>query len=304
MPEPLAYLNGQFIARAEAHLPLHDAGLVFGATITDLCRTFNHRLFRLSDHLTRFRQSCRSARVHQPIADQELTQIAEHVVSHNAALLAPEQDLALVMIATPGPIGYYAGQEGGPGDDRPTLILHTFPLPFARYRRFFEEGIHLVIPPTRQIPALCVDPRIKHRSRLHWWRAEKEARAMEPGAVALLLDSEDKVTETATSNFLLVQGGAVVSPPREAILGGISLQMVEELCAELGICFEERPLTLTADCLTASEAFLSCTSYCLAGVSQINGIALPWPGPVFLRLLDAWSARVGLDIRRQILSNR
>jgi branched-subunit amino acid aminotransferase/4-amino-4-deoxychorismate lyase len=55
MTTPLAYLNGDFRPQNEAQLPLHDAGFVWGATVTDLCRTFRHRLFRLADHLDRFR---------------------------------------------------------------------------------------------------------------------------------------------------------------------------------------------------------------------------------------------------------
>src|SRR5208283_1307866 len=127
-----------------------------GATVSDLCRTFRHRLFRLDEHLTRFRKSCEAARIPQSVSDTELAKIAEQLVSNNAALLRPEQELALVMLATPGPIGYYAGLDGGPGDGPPSLILHTFPLPFARYRRFFREGIRLVIPGVRHVPANCV----------------------------------------------------------------------------------------------------------------------------------------------------
>src|SRR5438067_867239 len=109
MSEPLAYLEGRFIPQSALRLPLHDAGFVFGATVTDLCRTFHHRLFRLSDHLTRFRRSCQAAHVPQPVPDTELAAIAERLVTHNAALLKPDEDLALVLLATPGPIGYYAG---------------------------------------------------------------------------------------------------------------------------------------------------------------------------------------------------
>src|SRR5262245_14628401 len=44
MSEPLAYFEGRLIPQSEARLPLHDAGFVMGATITDLCRTVRHRL--------------------------------------------------------------------------------------------------------------------------------------------------------------------------------------------------------------------------------------------------------------------
>jgi branched-chain amino acid aminotransferase len=302
MNELLAYLNGRFIPQSDARLPLHDAGFVFGATITDLCRTFRHRLFRLEDHLRRFRQSCRLARISQPVSDEELSRIAEELVANNAALLEPAQDLALVMVATPGPIGYYAGLRGGAGEGKPTLGMHTFPLPFDRYRHLFEKGAHLVLPSTRHVPADCIDPRIKQRSRLSWWLAEHEARDVNPEASALVLDSNDQVTETAAANVLIVRKGAVLTPPRGSVLEGVSLLTVLELCSELKIPFEERPLGIS-DCLAAEEMMLSCTSYCLAGVSRLNGQSIPWPGPVHGRLLAAWSRRVGVDIAGQILAH-
>jgi branched-subunit amino acid aminotransferase/4-amino-4-deoxychorismate lyase len=298
MTHPLAYLNGQLLPQDEARLPLHDAGFVMGATVTDLCRTFRHRLFRLADHLARFHQSCRAARIPQPVGDAELTRLAEELTAHNAALLRPEQELALVMFATPGPVGYYGGLPGG-AEGPPTLGLHTFPLPFARYVRLFREGARLVVPATRHVPAACVDPRIKMRSRLFWWLAEQEAHDIDPGASALLLDAAGNVTETAAANFLLVKDGIVFTPPRASVLGGISLRVTEELCGRLGIRFKERALTLDA-CLTADEAMLASTPYGLAGVCRINGAALPWPGPVFQRLLAAWGEMAGLDLRSQM----
>src|SRR5437764_3491096 len=110
MTTPLAYLSGDFRPQNEAHLPLHDAGFVWGATVTDLCRTFRHRLYRLADHLARFRESCRRARVPLPAGDEELTSIAQRLVDHNAALIGATADLALVMFATPGTVGFYLGQ--------------------------------------------------------------------------------------------------------------------------------------------------------------------------------------------------
>jgi branched-chain amino acid aminotransferase len=299
MPEPLVYLNGCFLRQSEAHLNFYDAGFIFGATATDLCRTFRHQLFRLSDHLARFRRSCELTRIPQQLSDTELTEVAHRLVTHNAALLQPDHDLALVMFATPGLVGYYAGQAGAAGDATPTLCLHTFPLPFRRYVRLFREGACLFIPSTRHVPGACVDPRAKQRSRLHWWLAEQEAHQFDPLASALLLDLAGHVTESAASNFLVVRQGVVLSPPGQSILGGISLQVVKELCAQLGLPFEERALEVS-DCLTADEALLTSTPYCVAGVRTINGTPLPWPGPIWRRLLEAWSATVGLDIAGQM----
>lgn len=296
-----AFLNGRFLHHEEARLSLHDAGFVFGATVTEFCRTIGHQLFRLEDHVARIRQSCQLARLPQPIADEEVVRLAKELTATNAELLPPNQDLALVIIATPGPISYYAGGVVDSGNESPTFAMHMFPLPLRRYAPLFRHGAHLVVPATRQIPASSLDPRIKHRSRLHWWIASQAARDLEPGAWALLLDADGYVTETAAANFLLVKDGIVYSPPRTSILGGISLLTVEEICQELRIPFQEQQLTVK-DCLEADEALLTGTSFCLAGVSQLNGQPIPWPGKLFEKLLKAWNQRVGMDIRAQILS--
>ena len=135
---------------------------------------------------------------------------------------------------------------------------------------------------------------------MHWWIAEQQAHDIDPSAAALLVDRAGHVTETAAANFLIVKDGTVLTPPRDTVLNGVSLQVIEELCGELRIPFAERTLTL-AECQTADEAMLTCTSYCVAGVRRLDGVELPWPGPVWRRLLAAWSERVGVDIEAQIL---
>jgi branched-chain amino acid aminotransferase len=303
MPEPLVFLHGRFLPQSQAALSLHDAGFVMGATVTDLCRTFHHKLYRWPDHVARFGNSCRSTQIEPPLPETTITAKAEELVRHNAALLIAGQELALVMFATPGPIGYYLGEAGGAGDGAVTFGMHTFPLPFARYRRWVSEGAALVTPEVRQVPASSIDPHIKMRSRLHWWLADHEAQRLDPGAAALLLDETGQLTETAAANVLIVKDGRIVSPPRERVLEGISLRVVIELCGKLGIPFEERPLAVP-DLLAATEVMLASTPYCLMGVSRCNGARVPWPGQALRRLLATWSDEVGVDIHGQILASR
>jgi branched-subunit amino acid aminotransferase/4-amino-4-deoxychorismate lyase len=298
MNEPLVYWNGRRLPQSDARLALNDTGFVFGATVTDLCRTFRHRLYRWDDHLARFRRNCRSAYIDHLMSDAEWTQHAAELVAHNAALIGAKDDLALVLIGTPGPVGFYLGEPTKPGE-QPTFGMHTFPLPFARYRPWIEHGVVLRTPSVRAVPAACVDPHLKQRSRMHWWLAEQEVRRVQPDAQALLLDEYNCVTETASANFLLVKDGAIVSPPRENVLDGVSLRVVSELCAALNLRIETRQISLD-ECHAAEEAMLTCTSYCIAGVRSINERTLRCPGPMLQRLTAAWSAAVGVDISAQI----
>src|SRR5262245_12815895 len=102
MPELLAYLNGQFVPLAQLAIPVSDAGFVFGATATDFVRTFRGKLFRLSDHIERFRQSCELCRIPLTATDGELTAAAAKLVESNGRSSAGE--LALILFATPGPL--------------------------------------------------------------------------------------------------------------------------------------------------------------------------------------------------------
>jgi branched-chain amino acid aminotransferase len=164
-----------------------------------------------------------------------------------------------------------------------------------------REGAHLVTPSVRQVPPQCWDPGMKCRSRMHYYLADLEARQVDPEASALLLDLDGNVTETSAANFLILEQGTLRSPTTRNTLAGISRQTVIELAAQLGIPFAECELQLLS-ALIADEAFLSSTPYCLMPVTRINGqpIGNGRPGPVYRRLMAAWSAAVGLDIEGQI----
>ena len=287
MKEPAAFFDDRIVPYSEAVIWVNHYGFTMGATISEYCRTFRHQIYRWEDHLARFRRSCEAAYITVALSDQGITERARQVVEYNAALRTSAEELALILVATPSD-----------GDNLATLIMHTPLLPVARCRSVFQDGARVVTPATTQVPASCISPHIKHRSRLHYHIAREQAQRLAPGAIALLLDTEGNITETHIANFLLVKEGTVISPPAATILPGISLKVVRELCADLGIPFAERPLTLD-DCTSDDEALLTGTAFCLAGVRSINGKPMRWPGPIFEKLLAAWSAQVGVDIRSQ-----
>ena len=52
----------------------------------------------------------------------------------------------------------------------------TFPLPFELWAEKYTTGQHLVTPSVRHLPPECLDPKIKARSRMHWYLADEQAR--------------------------------------------------------------------------------------------------------------------------------
>lgn len=300
--EPIVYLRGQFVPASQAHIAIYDLGIILGATVTEMTRTFRQVPYRLDDHLARLYRSIKYCRFAVDVSPAELRAATLRVVQHNASLLPEGIELGIVHFITAGENRLYAGSAGSGGAMVPTVCIHTFPLPFSLWRDFFVTGAHVVTPSTRHIPPECLDPKMKYRSRLHWWIADGETHLADPKGISLLLDLDGNITECAGANFLIVHKGAVISPTTKNILPGISRDVVIELCAQQGIPFLERDLQ-TYDVINADEAFMSTTPYCIGPVTRINGLPIGdgGIGPVTRRLLDAWSAAVGLDLVRQIL---
>lgn len=300
--EPLVYLNGQFMPSADARLEVFDLAIVQGATVSEMTRTFRQNLFRLEEHLRRLWNSLGVVGLEIGLTLAELARISQELVARNAAVVGEQTELALVHFVSAGEHGMYAGR---PVRSGPTVCAHTFPLRFETWSKKFREGVHVVTPAVRQVPPECIDPQIKCRSRMHYYLADRQARAADPEAVALLLGLDGHVTETNGANFLVVERGTLVSPPLEKTLPGVSRAVVIELADRLGVRFCQRELTVD-DVLQADEALLSGTPYCLLPVTRLNGkpIGEGCPGASFRRLVEAWSREVGVDIAGQLIGHQ
>lgn len=301
MTEPIAYLNGEIIPARDAKLNIFDAGVVLGATVTEMARTFRHKLFRIEEHLDRLQHSLNYVRFDIGMSLEKLASILQEIADKNTQFIEPDDDLGLVLFITAGGIPAYAASPEIEVPTTPTICAHTFPLSFANWDDQMKLGMHVVTPSIRHIPPQCFASNMKCRSRMHLYLADKEAQLADPKAVALLLDLEGNVTETSRANFMIVENGTIVSPPLSNILPGISRATVIDLAKKIGIPFEERNFQVF-HVINADEAFTCSTPYCMMPVTQINGLNIGTgkPGPVFEKLITAWSEDVGLDILKQI----
>ena len=302
MAEPIVYLNHEMVPATQAHLKIYDMGVVLGATVTEMVRTFHHRLFRLDEHLARLARSLRYVRLDIGRTMEEFAAALDELVQHNAKLLSAKDDLGLVIFVTAGEVAAYVGTSSMTARATPTVCAHTFPLPFTSWAEQMQNGAHVVTPSIRHVPPQCVDPKMKYRSRMHYYLAGKEAELVDPQAIPLLLDLQGNATETSGANFVIVEQETIVSPTTRNILPGISRQVVIELAEKLGIPFVERDFQVF-NIVNADEACLTSTPYGVLPVTRVNGLPIGSgvPGPVFRRLMNAWNDVVGLDVVQQIV---
>ena len=303
--EPNVYLNDGFVPASQAGINIYDLGIVLGATLTEMTRTFAHKPYRLDDHVSRLYRSLKYAGIDPPLSAAEMVARTEELIEHNAKLVGKDDDLGVVHFITPGENKIYAGSSAAGARSTPTVCIHSFPMPFAEWRHFFIDGVHLVTPSIRHIPPQCIDPKMKNRSRLHMWIGDQQSHAVDPKATSLFLDLDGNITECSGSNIVLVNGRTIYSPTSRNILEGVSLVTVRELAAKLGWGWVEKDLQ-PYDVVNADEAWLTTTPYCMAPCTRINSrpIGDGRPGPRFREMLDAWSTLVGFDILAQIMGEK
>ncbi len=295
--QPIAYVNGRYLASDELRLPVSDSGFILGVTIAEQLRTFGGRSFHVSAHLQRLRRGLQTVGIPEVIDRVDFVAILEHVVGHNRDLIDSADDLGITLFVTPGPYPTYAPTT----TPEPTVAVHTYPLPFRLWSEKYLSGQSLRIVDVQQVSPRSWPPAIKCRSRMHYYLADRQARAQDPQATAVLLDESGCVSETPIANLVACFAGVgLVSPPREKILPGITLQVTEELARSAGLPFEYRDLQVE-DLLSADEILLTSTPYCLLAATHINSqpVGTGEPGPIYQMLLREWSEMVGFDLVEQ-----
>lgn len=295
--EPIAFLNDQRIPAGEARLPVSDVGVVHGVSVTEFLRTFGGKPFCVKEHLARLFDSATGARIKVPACKQTLAAQLTELVKHNYALLPSGSDLGVIVFVTGGPNVSYLGQQP---EHKPTLCLHSFPLRFELWAEKYQTGQRLLTTSRTALPAGCVDPRIKSRSRLHWALGDADVRERDPQAAAIWKDERGCFTETAAANIAFVIDGSIVTPAADRTLNGVSRQFAERLAVKTGIAWQFGDVT-RADLQDVSEVFLMSTPYCLLPVASLDD----WQPTTTVgeslcaRLLNSWSDEVGVNIAEQ-----
>ena len=294
----IAWQNGRVLPFLSAAVPVSDLGVVAGATISEMARTYLHRPFRLATHLDRLLASCEELGFPLEWSRDELASAAEEIVGHNVRRIAGDSDLGIVLFITAGTNPTYAS---GTEDAGATACIHTFELPFDLWSDAVRNGASLFIPERRQLPAHSFPVHRKTRNRLHWWLADRDAARQQPGSRALLLDEHDHITETSSACFFAVINGVVVTP-KHGVLWSLSGRIVQELCDRIGLRFrcEDIPASQIDE---FQEAFLSSTPCGLLPVCKIGDRSLPGSadGTIVRQLQQEWTRLTGVNTFQQIL---
>ena len=299
--ERLVYMNGVFVPEKDAKVSIFDSALMFGDMIFEMTRSFNKIQFKLNEHIERMYAGIKMLKIPIEMTPKEMEQAVYQTIEKNVPVFRDTDEHRVMIDVTRGLLSMYANAFGG--KTKPLVIISVFPVKWtvAPLTPLYDSGVHAVIPSQRAIPADLLEPKIKHRSRMHYLVANLEVALVDdPTAWALLLDPDGFITEGTGSNFFIVKDGKLLTPEPRNILRGTRRKYTMQLARELGIEVVECNLN-TYDAITAEEAFFTSTAFTLMACVKVNGNPLGdgGIGPITQKLIGAWNEFVGLDFIAQ-----
>jgi D-alanine transaminase len=278
------HLNGEFLDREQARLPLDDRGFLFGDGVYEVSRAVRGRLFEPESHWERLAAGLKALSI--PISEyldpQRLDGLCRQLIEENEL---GESDATIYLQITRGAA---RRSHGFPvSGTRPTIFASAtaFELP----RRLREEGTAAITHPDIRwarcdIKSVNLLPNVLAKQR-----------AIDAGAFEAVLLRDGAVTEGASSNiFGVVNGELRTYPLSNYILPGVTRKVVLELARELGIEVHQRPL-YAEELPRLEELFATGTATDVQPLVQLDGrpVGTGRPGPVATGLRQALERRMG-----------
>lgn len=300
----IVWFNRKLIPEKDAKVSIYDSALMFGDMVFEMTRSFNKKQFKLREHLERLYASIKYVHIPLKMTIKEMEKAVFETIEANEPSFEPDDEHRVMINVSRGLLSIYedvVGVEKGPN-----VIIADFPLRWtvASMGHLYDTGINAVIPSQRAIPASLLEPKVKNRSRLHYLMANMEVSNYKgDDNWALLVDTDGFITEGTGDNFFIVKNKIITTPEPRNILRGISREYIFELAKQLNYeCIEKN--IEPYDVITADEAFITGTPFCILPVTSLNStkIGNGKPGDITKYLLYRWSKNVGVDIVKQIKS--
>lgn len=288
--ELLAYLNGEYLPRDRACLPITDRGLLFGDSVYEVVPAYGGIPFRVTHHLERLDRSLAAIGMHNPLGHADWQGIFERLSRQ-----LPGQDQSIYLQVTRG--AYPIRNHVIPDQVVPNVLAFTTVNP-PHDPETARRGIKVIT--LEDIRWHRCD--IKATTLLANVMARAQAGA--EGADEAILIRDGAAMEGTASNLFIVSNGLLITPPESPeLLPGITRDLVLELARESGMPFAQAAIG-AAELEGAEEIWLTSSTREIAAVVELNGLPVSdgTPGELWHRMDALFQAckerlRLGGDCR-------
>lgn len=260
----MIYVDGKFYTKETAKISVYDHGFLYGDGIFEGIRIYNHRIFKLQEHVRRLYESARAIYLNIGMEPQGMAGLLTQMVADSGK---ENGYIRLVVSRGDGPLGI--DPEKCP-KARIVIIIDDIQLYPAE---FYEKGIGIITSSYRRIPVECFDPRIKSLNYLNNVLAKIEAkqhRCLE----SVMLNSGGFVAECTGDNIFIIKDNILKTPAAyHGALAGITRDVVLEIGNSLGLKPAETTLT-RFDLYNADECFLTGTGAEIIPVVTVDQVMI------------------------------
>ncbi len=271
----IAYVNGRFVAHAEAAVHIEDRGYQFADGVYEVWAVIRGRLSDSAGHFARLERSLGELRIAMPMSIEALRIVLAEAVRRNRL-----RNGLLYLQVTRG----VAPRDHLFPDPPPTpaiVITAKRTDPVANEARAMKGAAVITTPENRwgrcDIKTIGLLPNVLAK------QAAREAGAIE----AWYVDDLGLVTEGGSSNAWIVdaEGRLRTRDIQANILRGVTRLTLLDLASREGIEVEQRPFTV-AEAKTAREAFITGAGTLVTPITRIDGAPIGdgEVGPVAKRL--------------------
>ncbi|RQD73921.1 MAG: branched-chain-amino-acid transaminase [Candidatus Syntrophonatronum acetioxidans] len=259
--QELVYIDGELVPREEAKVSVFDHGYLYGDGVFEGIRTYNGRVFKLTEHLERLYESAKSIMLFIPLTLEEMEEAVLDTLRQNKLT---DAYIRIVVSRGVGDLGLDPQK-----CPRPTVVIIASKISIYP-REYYEEGLRVITVATRRNIPDALDPKIKSLNYLNNILVKIEANRA--GVLeAIMFNRSGYITEGSGDNIFIVRKGKIITPPTYVgALEGITREVVMELAAQKGYPILERPFT-RHDLYVASECFLTGTAAEVIPVIDVDG---------------------------------
>ncbi|MCH7721659.1 MAG: aminotransferase class IV [Planctomycetes bacterium] len=272
---------GKLVHRDDAGVSPFDSVVQGGDAVWEGLRVYHGRIFKLTEHLDRLRNSALALAFTEIPSHDELIEQIKRTLAANKM-----RDGVHIRLTLTRGVKITSGMDPRLNQAGPTLIVlaeHKPPV-------YDKGGLTLITSSVRRFGPDCLDPKIHHANLIQSILAKIEAN--NAGADdALMLDLRGFVAETNATHVFLVHAGRVITSRTVACPEGITRATVLELCEKNDIPCQEKDFSLT-EVYRADEMFCTGTLGELAAVTRVDGrtIGDGQLGPITQRLSTLFRA--------------
>ena len=257
------WFDGTMVNSEKANIHVLTHTLHYGLGVFEGVRAYETskgtQIFRLNDHTERLFSSAKAVDIQIPFSVEELNQAQIDVVKKNNLKEAYIRPMCF----------YGSGSLGLRADDlKVHTIVAAWEWPSYMSPEVFEKGIKVKISSYVRERGNLVSRSKVNGNYVKSMMALKEA-LKEGYDEALLLDTENFISEGSGENLFAIKDDQLFTPNLEASLDGITRKAIIALAEELGLKVSISNLT-EEDILSSEELFFTGTAAEVVPITQVN----------------------------------